>query len=186
METFLKQGFSKSNLKSLNKVRLHLEAFTLSDICTGNGEEITTSAWTGLKREADNRHGQYNWPNYEKVCRNDRQIWSQALSVCYCNRRDRKLDTPIGLWTQPPTQAWKWYLHMENSKLYRRTDKGWKSFELQGRSIIQPRYNKEETDEKVIETKKLLRTTVIVGQDFIFTEGTASYIKEHDKDKEMK
>ena len=44
METFLEKGFSNSNLKILNKVRLHLEAFTLSDICTGNGEEITTSA----------------------------------------------------------------------------------------------------------------------------------------------
>ena len=48
MEEFRKNKMIKSNeLKVLNKCRLYLKIFTLSDITSGDGKSIVSKAWTG-------------------------------------------------------------------------------------------------------------------------------------------
>ena len=45
MEWFMEKGYSRLELKCLNTIRIYLNAFTLADIVTGDGESITSSAW---------------------------------------------------------------------------------------------------------------------------------------------
>jgi hypothetical protein len=47
MEQFCKEGLSIAEMSSLNRCRLALKAYHLSDIADGSGRTITNDAWLG-------------------------------------------------------------------------------------------------------------------------------------------
>ena len=70
MDSFLDKGIKGEIITKANKCRIHLKAFHLSDITTGDGKAITISSWNGALLDTDNRQTDVTWPNWEVIwCR---------------------------------------------------------------------------------------------------------------------
>lgn len=85
-------------IQKLNKIQIHLKAFTLSDICDGSGREITRNSWEGCYEETDCRQNGAQWPLWETIDNKDVKVWKYALSMAFCQRRERMLDKKLGCW----------------------------------------------------------------------------------------
>jgi hypothetical protein len=72
MSECLAAGASKTELLSLNRCRLHLKAYFLSDITDGYGTMIAADAWTG-RYQALPCHT--SWPNHALPLHHDWVVW---------------------------------------------------------------------------------------------------------------
>ena len=184
MEDFLLLDFTHNEMKKLNKIRLHIKAFTLSDICTGDGKRITSTAWNAKISNLDNRQHGCRWPNWEGFNKGDIGLWHLALSKCYCNQREQQLDTPLGSWQNFPPQTWQWYLNTTTGVLYQR-GKTWKKFlPIESRTRYKT-FSIEYTPTESPSFDTLEPTTIFLTQGSIVTEGTSSVQREHQVDEEV-
>ena len=90
----------KSALQTLNKCRLYLQAFTLSDITSGDGTKIRDEAWHG--RQYNNGREYSSWPLWGCP---GLQVWAQwrtGLRTTFCTQKIKKLDFPLGCWIAVP------------------------------------------------------------------------------------
>ena len=107
MDSFLDKGIKGKIITKANKCRIHLKAFHLSDITTGDGKAITISSWNGALLDTDNRQTDVTWPNWEVIHPSFIKAWQYCLRVTFCTHRERILDTPLGDWTSEPSRHWK-------------------------------------------------------------------------------
>jgi hypothetical protein len=114
-EAFAKASFSESQRIRLNKCRIFLQAVTLSDITTGNGQVLLQSAWQG-HLDQDNPSS-CQWMNQGPLTTADWALWRQALTKCFCSKGQSLLRQPLGKWTRPPTSTWRWYLDTATERL---------------------------------------------------------------------
>ena len=89
----------KKHLKTLNKCRLYLRAFSLSDIVTGDGTKVAHNAGAGI-RTGNSGRKDTSWPVIHKPTTAEWKIWREALRNTLCTRRLNKLDQPLGRWIQ--------------------------------------------------------------------------------------
>jgi hypothetical protein len=101
-------AIQKWQLKILNKCRLYLKVFLLSDIVTGDGTKIISEVWMGKKFKPQSRCTK-NWPIWGKPMANEFNIWRTALKLTFCTSYDQKLIQPLGSWNLIPT-TWTWFL----------------------------------------------------------------------------
>ena len=123
MEGFKQAGIDGSLLKALNKIRLYLRAFMLSDICDGAGLNITRNAWEAKLLDTDCRGTIAQWPDWKTINKRDIRVWQHALSVAFCTRREQKLDLVLGVWKS--ASKWQWFICMDTKTLLRKTAEGW-------------------------------------------------------------
>ena len=93
MDTFIGQ-FSVSELKRFNCCRMYLQAMTLSDITTGDGNYISDEAWNGNLDPS--RISQYSWPVTGDPYHEDWSLWKKALRLL-CSAQ-KTLQQPLGDW----------------------------------------------------------------------------------------
>jgi hypothetical protein len=75
MEIFLSQNVPDSELLSINRCRLFLQAFFLSDIADGSGIYITDEAWQG--RASTTWFKKESWPIQGNPTNSDWAIWKK-------------------------------------------------------------------------------------------------------------
>jgi hypothetical protein len=117
MVSFLNGGCSKDQLIILNKCRLYLRAFYLSDIVNGNGSLIESDSWNG---RICNIHRQQSWPNQGKPPPSAWELWRTYIRKCFLGRGLRLYHT-LGTWRQQDS-SWPWYYAPASNRLYNVTE----------------------------------------------------------------
>ena len=133
----------KSALRTLNKCRLYLQAFTLSDLTSGDGTKIRDEAWHG--RQYNNGRDYSSWPLWGRPGLQAWAQWRTALRTTFCTRQIKRLDSPLGSWFSIPPK-WKWYSATSASgeaMLIEKTQDGMKYYKRSGRSMRQLRFEKK-------------------------------------------
>ena len=105
MEHFMLQGYKGIELRNINCCRLYLKVITLADITSGDGKTITKEAWDVKKVDTQNRHNNFEWPNWDSISTTAIATWKLALIQRFCRTRERHLDTPLGDWIEPISLA---------------------------------------------------------------------------------
>ena len=106
--------FSNKDLALINKCRIYLKAFLLSDIVTGDGNRISHNAWNGIP---SNVRAKIQWPNMSPPSPSMWKLWKEALHKGLCKERIMILSTPLRRWYQIP-KYWKYFQHDTTGDLY--------------------------------------------------------------------
>ena len=123
MQVALDKAFSEKERISINRCRCRLKAVSFADISTGDGRYISEEAY---ECRGANPGKQYVFPK-EEPSREDIRTWKKFLEgeMVY----GRKLEKPLGLWLQEPTDAWIWYWCASTGDLFSRNiTAGWWRF----------------------------------------------------------
>ena len=82
-------------MKTINKCRIFLQAFSLADISTGDGNRITKKAWVGKKSDAL-RHIT-GWPQWGNPSTAEWKVWRKSLTSTFSNNvANRYISEPLG------------------------------------------------------------------------------------------
>jgi hypothetical protein len=68
MPEFCKYNPTLPELIALNRCRLYLQAFYLSDLASASGQRLSYHAWEG-RRRASGHTSRFNWPNQGMPCK---------------------------------------------------------------------------------------------------------------------
>jgi hypothetical protein len=77
MEAFARSNPSFEELRVLNKCRLYLQVYFLSEICTGNGLAITEEAWREIRFEVPFK--MLSWPSQQRPSPKEWTTWQLLL-----------------------------------------------------------------------------------------------------------
>ena len=160
MDEFRKNPqIDKSLLPLLNRCRLYLKAFSLSDITEGKGVNIREEAWHGI--QFDTQRDTSQWPLWGKPPLISWTKWRTALKTTFCTDRNRQLKSPLKNWNKKLT-TWKWYSATVHGKmvLVKKEKLKWYAYKKLGRSRIQQRYYKLRKPVEFRDMSNLIPTTV--------------------------
>ena len=172
MEQFMQKGFSGKDLTKLNKIRMYLRATTISDITSGDGTEITKTAWNAKYMDWDCRQNSLQWPEWNGIEPMDIGLWQYALSISYCNHIERKLTIPLGLWIVPQDSSWQWHINTRSGILYQHRDQVWRQFKPLRRQVRRQKFSIVGQVVDTPEKECLSATTVEIFQTYIESHGT--------------
>jgi hypothetical protein len=125
---------TKDQLARLNRCRLFLKAFWLSDIVDGSGVFLRDEAWTG---QPLNMHRESSWPRQGKPGPTDWALWREFLSKGILGRGGR-LKYSMGLWHAESDNPW--YYCKNEDALYQLSELGSYRFSHIPRSSGRPRF----------------------------------------------
>jgi hypothetical protein len=129
--TAIKQG------KRINRCRVYLQATTIADIATTEGNMITEFAWGLDKNPANNqRISKHEWPRQPRPGPKAWAAWRAALQR-YLSKdgKSRYLRQPLGQWTVTPQQSrqqWKHYYDHTTGRKYQINEGTWTSYLTKG------------------------------------------------------
>ncbi len=120
MRAFASLPLSIDQMCSLNRCRLFLHAYWLSDIVDGYGRHITDDAWLDawLGRSTQPEKAT-SWPRQGHPSQADWIQWRQAISLCFI-LRGRRLKHPLGYWLT--TSSNQWYFNPSDNSLYQHSN----------------------------------------------------------------
>jgi hypothetical protein len=114
MEIIVNHSYSKSELRKINRCRLHLQVTTLSDITCGYGTKFT-QAYNCQYDHTIPHH--YLWPKQPKPSASSIRIWRRELRQCF-PRINGVMDYTLGDWLYRPSVEWKcFFLPKLNSSI---------------------------------------------------------------------
>jgi hypothetical protein len=154
MELFPANQVPTSELLSINRCRLYLQAFFISDIADGSGTYIMEDAWHG--RKIDTVFKNKLWPQQGNPKRSDWSIWREKLKLQLLVRGLR-LKSNLGDWFGFNSN-WPWYFSPADGNLYHFSDTGWQSFPPVNARKIKPVFSG--AGRSVNQTPRLCRATV--------------------------
>ncbi len=166
---------ASSKWQSINRCRMYLRVFFLSDITSGDGLFITSSAYWG-RRSLSNTRDHINWPRWERPKTSDWTAWRKYLSLSFIgNNTQRKLLRPLGKWLHRSLDNWQWFVSSLDEKyLYQREADSWKLYRRIGRSQLVKRFLDVPSSTAHLQPDDLIPlipTTVRTGHKCIITEG---------------
>ena len=100
------------DLKSFNRVRCHLQIFSISDVVTADGKKISSNAYNGGYGTLESK---WNW-HEERPTAKDFSIWRSLLDTFI--EGGKSLITPLGSWIQLPHQKLTWLYDSSTDYLY--------------------------------------------------------------------
>lgn len=173
MQAFFEATPTQDEFKALNRCRLFIKAYFLSDIVTGDGIAITEEVWMGIN--CANRIRQVSWPNQGNPPRTDWQIWRSFLKKCFIFR-GRRLKQCLSPWIEA-SDDWEWYFSPKSDKIYKRCENKWLEFP----SIIQRKHlpaftAKGQSSEP---PSDLCKATMYKNKDKIVGTGYGTFFRDH-------
>ena len=108
--------FTKEEIQSINRCRLYLHIFFLSDIVSGNGREV-------LQEILDNkpllqRTSQWQWPRQPRPPPKDWDLFNTALHEIWIESETKFLKHPIGQWQHKSHQLYKFVYNNNEDNIF--------------------------------------------------------------------
>ena len=151
---------------SINRVRCHLEVFSLADIATGDGSKIRLCYKLGLRSDTTSS---WDW-HEERPSSHDFSRWKWAMTLLV--DETQSLYPHLGKWVALPHHHWLWYYCMSTGGLYKKANDSWT---LYTRCTSATRSNPIyllDTLNSVAPTGLSLATVKIISDRFVVFEGT--------------
>ena len=127
MEVFAEQGYSSSELKKINRCRLHTQAMTLSDILDGYGNKYDRQAFDCIR--SDYKSNPYLWPRQNRPGTHIRRLWRKAIRTCFPRDRYNQTEYSLGRWIcDTDIDYWTWFFFPDQNLLYKKSMEGWEVF----------------------------------------------------------
>lgn len=123
MKIFYEAGVRDLDLLAINRCRIYLKIFFLSDIATGNGMHVNTNLVLGQPIETYN---DFIWPIQGKPSTREWVIWKTSLQT-YVTLRYQHLRYPLEMWLSPPNKH-TWFYSPSENRLYKKQVTGWTWF----------------------------------------------------------
>ena len=128
---FVQCGYSGKDLKVLNQIRQTLHAFTISDLATADGKQISVDAWQA--EGSNNLRDEVQWPRKIPISHASLRLWQVALRKCFLNQysppTSRTLVNPLGLWKHLSIRrCWRWWFSEAEDRIYRQDGAMWSVF----------------------------------------------------------
>jgi hypothetical protein len=120
MQLFYEEGARSLVLAQLNKCRLYLRAFHLSDIADFAGTHISDDAWKGIISTVP--RNQFLWPKQGKPSPLDWSVWRTFLGE-HIVLWHHRLRQPLGQWVR--SDDWNWFFHPGEERLYKKRGLEW-------------------------------------------------------------
>ena len=171
-----------ATLATLNRCRLYLKAFTLSDLVTGSGKQIRDEAWHG--RQYKNGRENDDWPVWGRPGLQAWALWRSALKKTFCRYKNKMLDKPLGCWTTLPPQ-WEWFSATTDDgvQLIKKTKQGYRYYKRSGRSRLHKRYEMRFRVLKNVQHLRLLPTTIKRVHKYYVMDQPMEVLAHQDHDK---
>jgi hypothetical protein len=96
MPEFCKYNPSLPELITLNKCRLYLQAYYVSDLASASGQRLSYHAWEGCRRTSGHT-SRFNWPTQGMPSKHSWDIWRKFLKAAVL-QRGLKLKKDLGPW----------------------------------------------------------------------------------------
>mmetsp|Transcript_21350 Transcript_21350/g.30549 ORF Transcript_21350/g.30549 Transcript_21350/m.30549 type:complete len:1538 (+) Transcript_21350:1841-6454(+) len=116
MTIFIESGYSGKDLAQLNRCRLYVQVFFISDVATADGKYIDEKYRQRIKNPE--RVSTWKWPAQGIPDRQAWRLWDKALGYI---EQDNKLRVPLGKWLRRPHQTWEWQFHPPTGIVRRKT-----------------------------------------------------------------
>jgi hypothetical protein len=110
--------FSAKDLKDINRCRIYLRVFFISDISTHDRQRITD--WARKGRRDGERKSSWAWPVQQRPI--SWKAWKLALDYL---APDDCVISQLGDWLEQQHQQSEWYLDAEQNILYHHTNGAW-------------------------------------------------------------
>jgi len=117
MTIFIESGYGSYELAQLNRCRLYLQVFFISDIASANGRVIDAGYRTKVGNAT--RLSTWIWPQQGEPDRSAWLLWGRALAHL---EHQGKLRVPLGAWIASGHQVWEWRLHVPTQIVVRTTE----------------------------------------------------------------
>jgi hypothetical protein len=119
--------YGQRDLLRLNACRLYLQAFSLSDLTTGDGLQFTREAWICVRDTL--RRTPLVWPAQSRPNAKSRKLWRQALKLSFPRNQSAQFLQPLGKWTHLGSRdIWTWFFNPVTSFVYKRFGQEWKKY----------------------------------------------------------
>ena len=124
------QTFSLSHIKAINRCRMALHVYWLSDIVDATGTVLQHGAWNTSTTTPLTVSNSLLWPTRCHTNKNDWPIWRAALK-CICTSTGYHSKTTLGKWLLPlPAflSEWTWFATPSYSHLFQNSNGTWFKF----------------------------------------------------------
>ena len=119
--------YGTTDLLRINACRLYLQAYSLSDLITGDGNRFTMEAW--LCERDPLRRSTTVWPTQQQPNHKSRVLWKQAIKLAFPRSPNKQLLTPLGHWYHEQSRhIWTWFFNSATSAVYKRFGNEWKRY----------------------------------------------------------
>jgi hypothetical protein len=130
MEALTETGnFSAKDLREVNRCRIYLLVFYISDISTVNRQEIT--AWARKGRRDGGRKSTWAWPVQQRPT--SWKAWKLTLEYL---TPDGCVEAQLGEWLEKHHQQSEWYLESEHNILYHHSNDRWEQQSTHSRACL--------------------------------------------------
>jgi len=100
-------------IQSINRCRIHLKVFFLSDVVSSDRLTILPKVLNGLP--PIDRESQLEWMTQLSPCHKDWNHWSTFFQYF---TRNGKLRNPLGRWVNPTHQSWQWFCDPASNNIH--------------------------------------------------------------------
>jgi hypothetical protein len=134
----------KLHLAQFNKVRMHVQAATLSDILTADCRNISQDMYMAKKTRmtVTPSASAYAWPKVPPPSRAELRIWQSTLKLIFSvQNEDLRVQTDTErTWDEKNMQYFKWLISNDNQYLYRKEEGEWTKWRKDERVSRRQRY----------------------------------------------
>jgi len=123
MHTFIRSGFCNSELCTLNRCRMYLQVFFLSDMCTKTGDWISSKLWTHPTPLPSN----FRWPRTVKPSPQEWATWQWAITQSLSLGCNQTLPLPLGPWLRWH-EVNTWYYNPLDLALFHQNQGVWTTY----------------------------------------------------------
>ena len=171
MEIILQaSGITHKQHMTINRCRMYLQIFSVADMVTGDGQDITEDAWEGIP-QTEQRALKLRWPRSQTPTKSDWEVWKIVLGSVICRDNTRRLITSLGRWRTSP-KDWKWFLTSNNNLIQKTAEDQYQIHVSMENHTRRKRYQIEGVRIKLLPTEVLEPTTIRVKDGCLITEGS--------------
>ena len=118
MERIVLSGqFTQNEMLKMNRLRVYLQVFFMSDITTVNGKKIKNAIYD-VKRSNSYGTSDWEWPYQPLNSRIGLSLWRKVLVEICAETGTLDLQQPLGTWIRMPHTSPPWFLSSCKQKLY--------------------------------------------------------------------
>jgi len=164
VRVFLQHGFCQPQLGALHRCRMFLQVLRVSNICTGNGDQLITGNWRHSKPQTSD----YRWPKVATPSTTDWNTWDLAISKALNIGRQNRLPLLLGTYLHHIPKGW--YFSPEETALWFASGNDWHHHgKIPSRSHTQTFHKHGEI---ATPTQPLRRATVRVNPTMVTLTGS--------------